>query len=127
MNRRGALLFGFATGSVSLATQLARGQSHEGIRTEEDSRIYRWLLGRLREVEAIKVGMSRADLLKVFMPDGGLQRIPAGCYVLRSCDLIKVEVEFRFPEGRSPQNLPPYTELVVSSISKPYLEPMTMD
>jgi len=127
MNRRLALFFGAAAGSASLVAGRARAQSRGGIRTEEDSRLYHWLIDRMMEAESIRVGMSRADLLRVFMPDGGLLRIPAARYVLRSCDLIKVDVDFRFPEGTSPRDLPPDTELTVLKISKPYLESMIMD
>jgi len=127
MNRRFALLFGAAAGSASLLAGRARAQNHGGVRTEEDSRLYHWLLDRMLEAESIRVGMSRVDLLRVFMPDGGFQRIPASRYVLYSCDLIKVDVEFRFPEGTSPRNLPPDAELTILKISKPYLEPMIMD
>ncbi|HXJ96833.1 MAG TPA: hypothetical protein VMT20_28660 [Terriglobia bacterium] len=127
MNRRVALFLCAAAGSASLEAGRARAQSHGGIRTEEDSRLYHWLLDRMVEAESIKVGMSRADLLRVFMSDGGLQKMPAAAYILRSCDLIKVDVEFRFPEGTSPRNLPPDAELTISKISKPYLELMTTD
>jgi hypothetical protein len=126
MNRRVALFFG-AAGSASLVAGRARAQTHGGVRTEEDSRLYHWLLDRMLEAESIKVGMSRADLLRVFTPDGGLQKMPVATYVLRSCDLIKVDVEFRFPEGTSPRNLPPDAELTIFKISRPYLEPMITD
>ena len=125
MNRRIALFLGVAASSLVAGRE--RAQSHGGIRTEEDSRLYQWLLDRMLEAESIKVGMSRADLLRVFMPDGGLQRIPASRYVLRSGDLIKVDVEFGFPEGASLQNLPPDVELMISKKSRPYLEPMATD
>jgi len=81
----------------------------------------------MMEAESVKVGISWADLLKVFMPDGGFQPIVPDTYVLRSCDLIKVNVKFLFSEGASKEDLPPETELTVTAISKPYLEPMTMD
>jgi hypothetical protein len=121
------LLFGAGVGSASLVAGSARAQSHGGIRTEEDSRLYHWLLDRMLEAQSIKVGVSRADLLRVFMPDGGWQRIPAAAYVLRSCDLIKVDVEFRFPERASPRNPPPDAELTILKISRPYLDLMTTD
>ena len=125
MNRRAAMFV--ATAVRSLTATAVWAQSHDKVRTEEDSRIYRWLIDRLTEVESVKVGMSRAQLLQVFMPDGGLQRITPERYVLRSCGLIKVQVEFRFPEGTSPENPPADDELTIASISKPYLEPMDTD
>jgi len=64
--------------------------------------------------------MTRADLLKVFEMDGGLQSVPATRYVLRGTTLIKVDVEFEKPINSN-------DELKIKSISKPYLEPFFMD
>ena len=52
--------------------------------------------------------------------------VPLG-YVLRSCNLIKVDVEFDVPRGKASTDLPPDTELKIKSISKRYFEPMFMD
>lgn len=78
-----------------------------------------WLAQRIREAQAIKAGMSRAELLKVFREEGGLQLIPARRYVLRSCAYVKVDVEFEIAAG---QPLPPDAQLKIVNISKPYLE-----
>ena len=109
---------------------------------QEEPKHYSWLVERLKEVDSVRVGMTRADLLKVFEPDGGLSRVLPERYVLRSCTLIKVNVqfefpkgtpvttlplEFEFPKGTSKTNLPNDSELKISAISKPYLEPMFMD
>jgi hypothetical protein len=127
MKRRDALVYGAVAGSLHWVPGELAAQAHGGIRTEEYSRVYHWPLDRLTEVHSVRVGMSKSDLLQAFMPDGGLQRFVPGRYVLRSCDLIEVDVEFRFPEGRSLQNPPPDSELTISVISKPYLERMNMD
>ena len=70
--------------------------------------------------------MSRAELMKVFEEDGGLQRIPAGRYVLRSCRMIKVEVEFDVGYGQA-SGMQPGEEVKIKGISKPYLEYMHAD
>ncbi len=95
--------------------------------TDESAKHYLWLSDRLQEAESIKPGMTKADLLKVFFPDGGLQHFQPQAFVLRSCNMIKVEVTFDLPEGASPGNLPPASELKIKSISKPYLEYMHAD
>jgi hypothetical protein len=95
--------------------------------TQEEPKHYAWLVERLREVESIRVGMSRADLLKVFEPDGGLSGALPERYVLRSCSLIKVDVRFDTSKGTTFTPLPPDTGLKITAISKPYLEPMYMD
>ncbi len=75
----------------------------------------------------MRPGMTKADLLKVFTEDGGLQRIQRRRFVLRSCHLIKVEIDFDVPEGTPLSAIPPDNELRIKSISRPYLEPMYAD
>jgi hypothetical protein len=94
---------------------------------QEEARYFDWLRHRMDEAYSIHVGMSRADLLKVFNIDGGLQRIPPRRYSLPRCDMIKVDVEFELPQGASRNKLPPDNELKISAISKPYLAPSTPD
>jgi hypothetical protein len=86
----------------------------------------KWLQERYKEATSIKAGMSREDLLKVFMEDGGLNTIPATRYVLRSCHLIKVDVDFETEYGRAYKERPD-RELKIKQISKPYLEKMFID
>ena len=90
--------------------------------SSEEEKHEAWLLDRLREARSIKAGMSKADLLKVFNPDGGLQRIPPERYVLRTCYYIKVDVRFQLPGERPLAKIPPDSELRILVISKPYLE-----
>ncbi len=85
-----------------------------------------WLLDRIKEAKSVTTGMSRADLLKVFEEDGGLNTIPVRRYVLRSCPYIKVDVEFNvkprlYTRDRPDQNLK------IKNISEPYLGYMITD
>jgi hypothetical protein len=85
-----------------------------------------WLRERYEEATSIKVGMTRADLKKLFYEDGGLQSVPEFRYVLKSSGLIKVDVEFDSPEGMNHRTAT--DELIhIKSISKPYLEEMFLD
>ena len=52
-----------------------------------------WVGQALNEMETIKVGMKRKDLLKVFMPDGGLNS--GRTFIYRNCPYFKVDVEFQ--------------------------------
>ena len=70
--------------------------------------------------------MNRADLLKLFEEDGGLQTIPAGRYVLKSCQLIQIEVKFNTQYGVDYQPMPD-RDLKITNVSKPYLERMAID
>jgi len=90
--------------------------------TADEAKHWDWLGHLLDEAYSIQVGMSRADLLKVFEVDGGLQLVPPERYVLRSCYMIKVKVQFELPKGTSRAKLPPDNEMKISAISKPYLE-----
>jgi hypothetical protein len=78
-------------------------------------------------MQKIKVGMTRADLLKVFTTEGGLSSGLNRTYVYRECPYIKVDVEFE-PVGRPARDtdgrvtLVEANEDVIKKISKPYLE-----
>jgi hypothetical protein len=85
-----------------------------------------WLEERYKEATSVRAGMSRAELIRVFEEDGGLQRIPATRYVLRSCGMIKVEVEFDVEYGQAYKEKR-NEELKIKAISKPYLEYMDTD
>jgi len=110
----------FVLTAVCLMLRPAKSTTQVRAIAKEEQNHYVWLGDRLEEAHSIRVGMTRADLLKVFEVDGGLLQLKR--YVLRSCDMIKVDVEFEFPRGTSPAHLPPDAELKISAISKPYLE-----
>ena len=77
----------------------------------------------------LAVGMIRADLLKVFVTEGGISTPFNRTYVYRECPYIKLDVEFeplgsRDFEGRVTSET---NEDVIKKISKPYLEWSVMD
>ena len=99
---------------------------------QKSQRQTEWIASRLKEMQQIKVGMTRADLLKVFTTEGGLSTGLNRTYVYRECPYIKVDVEFeavgrpaRDADGRV--TLVEANEDVITKISKPYLEWMTLD
>src|ERR1700704_3133061 len=86
-----------------------------------------WIASSLKEMEKIKVGMTRADLLKVFTTEGGLSTGLNRTYVYRDCSYIKVDVEFEAvgrPARGADGRVTPIeaNEDVIKRISKPYLE-----
>jgi hypothetical protein len=104
-----------AAGAVATPRAFQSEESHD-----------RWLKERYAEATSVKVGMTRADLKKVFDQDGGLQPATRPRYVLKSSDIIKVDVEFAIPEGMNHRNAP--DDLVhIKDISKPYLEEHYLD
>ena len=91
-----------------------------------------WIAKILKEMEKIKPGMTRADLLKVFTTEGGLSTGLNRTYVYRECPYIKVDVEFE-PVGRPARDaegrvtLVEADEDVIKKVSKPYLEWSILD
>ena len=80
----------------------------------------------LREAQKLKVGMTRADLLKTFTTEGGLSSRIWRRYVFQRCPYIKIDVEFA-PVGprvgvgdESPRDK-------ITKISPPFLEWSIMD
>lgn len=98
-------------------------------RQEEQTK---WIADSLIEMKTIKVGMTRADLLKVFATEGGLSTGLNRTYVYRKCPLIKVDVEFK-PVGRSARDATGRITLteadadVIEKISRPYLDWTVVD
>jgi hypothetical protein len=86
-----------------------------------------WIAGIIKETSAIKPGMTRADLMKVFEQEGGLSTGLRRTYVSHQCPYIKVDVEFeavgrpdRDQEGRV-TSIEDERDLI-KRISKPYLD-----
>jgi hypothetical protein len=54
-----------------------------------------WVTHALEQMETIKPGMTRQDLLKVFRTEGGLSPGLRRTFVSRDCPFFKVVVEFK--------------------------------
>ncbi len=85
----------------------------------------KWIKKSLQEMQTIKVGMTRAQLSKVFTTEGGLSTRTQRRYVYRQCPYIKVDVEFR-AVGTSKQYYESSHD-VITKISKPFLEWRILD
>ncbi len=81
-----------------------------------------WIADALRAIQAIKVGMTRADLAKTFTTEGGISTAARRTYVFRQCRFIKVDVKF---EAATLAEEHPTDKIV--EISRPYLEWSVMD
>jgi len=62
----------------------------------------------------------------IFEEDGGLQSIPAGRYVLKSCHVIQIEVKFDTEDGVNHKPTPD-ENLKIIEVSRPYLQRMALD
>jgi hypothetical protein len=80
----------------------------------------------LREMETIKVGMTRADLLRVFREEGGLSTRTQRQYVYRECPYIKVAVEFE-RVGNAEAPFPENGKDKIVKISQPFIEWSVVD
>jgi hypothetical protein len=92
----------------------------------------RWVGEALLEIETIKVGMSRGQLLALFDNEGGLFTGLRSTYVYWRCPTIKVDVEFeavgrpsRDAEGRA--TMVQSEQDVITKISRPYLAWQVID
>jgi hypothetical protein len=84
-----------------------------------------WIAQSVKEMETIKVGMTRADLLRVFREEGGLSTRTQRQYVYRECLYIKVAVEFEPVETTAV--LPENGQDKIVKISQPFIEWSVLD
>jgi hypothetical protein len=110
----------FISGLLMLVTAHSLPQDQN----TEDKAHQQWLEARYKEATSIRPGMTRADLLKLFWPNGGIQTPTAQYFTLKSCPLIKVEVRFDKYDSSNRQR---DDLLRIVEISKPYLDRMTID
>lgn len=83
----------------------------------------KWTAASLKEMETIKVGMSRKDLLAVFATEGGLSTRLKRTFVFRKCPFIKVDVTFAAQTETETNE----SADIIASISKPYLQFAVLD
>ena len=102
--------------SVTVVLSLSQEQSHV------DREHTQWIAGTLKTIKTITVGMTRADLMKVFTVEGGLSTTSQRTYVYRRCPYIKVDVKFA---ASSREEERPSDKII--EISRPYLAWSIMD
>jgi hypothetical protein len=86
----------------------------------------RWVTGVMMDIQTIKPGMTRQDLLKVFTTEGGLSTRTQQTYVHKDCPYVKVDVVFKpVGDGGATGMEGPRDE--ITRISQPYLQASIMD
>ena len=134
--RRTYALYDSATGHVvqtlaepaedSLLPQWAKGRAQlqdesvptNSALTEERTK---WIAKVMRQIGKIEPGMTRRDLLKIFVTEGGLSNRFQRTFVHQECPYIKVNVRFKAVNGEL-DGLKEDPDDVIESISRPYLE-----
>lgn len=98
---------------------LRTGDKFTEAKTEADHT--RWIERSLREIQTLKPGMTRADLLKVLQEEGGLSNRNGHRFVYRECPYIKVDVKFQ-AVGALDDNLRKDPRDKILRLSTPFLE-----
>ena len=112
-----------AFGLVTLVSVAAVSPSWESRGTDEHME---WVAKSLKEIETVKVGMTRVDLLKVFKEEGGISTRTWRRYAYHDCPYIKVDVELE-PVGEPENKVSQSPKDKIIKISKPFLEWSIMD
>jgi hypothetical protein len=84
-----------------------------------------WVASAIQQMETIKIGMTRADLLRVFAEEGGLSNRFGRRFSFRGCPYFKVDVRFT-PVG-AVNDSRQYPSDRIASISRPFLERPILD
>jgi len=91
-----------------------------------------WVAQALKQMQTIKPGMRRMDLLMVFTTEGGLSTGLRRTFVSRECPYFKVDVEFE-AVGRPSRDIKGRVTLVeggrdiIVNVSRPSLQFSIMD
>jgi hypothetical protein len=110
--------------AISIVAGLT-GFAQSGAQSQDAKTHCEWIAKSLREMGTIKVGMTRADLLKVFSEEGGLSTRTQRQYAYRECPYIKVAVEFEPVETK--EILPENGKDKIVKISRPFIEWSVID
>jgi hypothetical protein len=85
------LITAVAVGLVTFVSIAPALSSQSGGKDEHTE----WIAKSLKEMETVKVGMTRGELLRVFKEEGGISTRTWRRYAYRDCPYIKVDVEFQ--------------------------------
>jgi hypothetical protein len=108
------LAFGYWAFSVEFPSKASLNSAQNAEHTK-------WIQASLTQIQTIKVGLTRGELLNVFKAEGGLSTRLQRRYVYRECPNIKVDVEFE-AVGMPGDKLTEHSDDRIIKISKPFLE-----
>lgn len=85
-----------------------------------------WIGKVLHDIEKVRPGMKRKDLLTVFTTEGGISTRTQRTYIYKDCPYVKVTVNFKTPENQS-FSLDEDPDDTIGSLSQPFLALSTTD
>lgn len=105
---------------VSIKTS---GRFHlaEPVGIDADKNLTKQISDVLTQCQTIKPGMTRADLLKIFAPSGGLSTAGHATFFYRKCAYIKVRVDFALSDPKQKTEEKCRADRIIN-ISQPYLD-----
>ncbi|MCI0377767.1 MAG: hypothetical protein L0215_09185 [Gemmataceae bacterium] len=122
-----AVFFGLlclaVAGVLGISASMGQGEGEPKKKkpAEAESPHTEWLAKSLREMQTIRPGMTRAELLKVFQEQGGLSTRTQRTYAYRGSPYIHVDVTFE-AVGAPQDKLTESAHDKITKITKPYLE-----
>lgn len=109
---------------VCVSTLMTHTRGQKLASSDADDEHTKWIREVIDTVDAIKPGMTGADLQGLFDEDGGIQFRTQGTYGYKSCRYIKIDVTFA-PADNDPLTFRPQDKIL--KVSRPYLEYPTKD
>ena len=85
-----------------------------------------WVAGCLKQMQAVRAGMTRKEIEKILTMEGGLYSPTTGHYVSRECPYFKVDVEFTAARDKDGRAVFGGHDRIVK-VSRPYLDWPTID
>ena len=87
-----------------------------------------WIEECLRSFEAVKPGLTRSQIEKIFPMDGGTQGVSPVRFVHPDCSYLKIDVDFDFKRDAKDQNRAIWgKDDKATKVSKPYIERPRID
>ncbi len=117
---------------VGYGSVLLGGTADTPSQSTESSVHIAWVADTMKRMDTVKVGMTRADLLKVFKTEGGISTPLQRRFVSLDCPYFKVDVRFR-AVGRPERDSGGRVIMIEGSqdeiieISRPYLQFSILD
>jgi hypothetical protein len=128
MDRRGVLAL-LAAVTVTCAESVAAQTPEEDSETRASH--LAWVVKAMTQMDTIRPGMTRAQLLIVFTTEGGLSTRLHRTFVSQDCPFFKVDIDFKAAEQTGEPSEKEFLNEsdadIILKISRPYLQGSVMD